>query len=80
MEKNKERTENTEGMIRFSISVPPEMNSELDKLKRDVYFKEPYSKMVRDLIQFRHLESVKEKARLIGLIFHMTILVQLQAI
>ena len=31
MEKNKERTENTEGMIRFSISVPPEMNSELDK-------------------------------------------------
>ena len=51
MEKNKERTENTEGMIRFSISVPPEMNSELDKLKRDVYFKEPYSKMVRDLIR-----------------------------
>ena len=62
MEKNKERTENTEGMIRFSISVPPEMNSELDKLKRDVYFKEPYSKKVRDLIRLG-LESVKEEGQ-----------------
>lgn len=62
MEKNKERTKNTEGMIRFSISVPPEMNSELDKLKRDVYFKEPYSKMVRDLIRLG-LESVKEEGK-----------------
>lgn len=62
MEKNKERTENTEEMIRFSISVPPEMNSELDKLKRDVYFKEPYSKMVRDLIRLG-LESVKEEGK-----------------
>lgn len=62
MEKNKERTENNEGMIRFSISVPPEMNSELDKLKRDVYFKEPYSKMVRDLIRLG-LESVKEEGK-----------------
>ena len=62
MEKNKERTENTEGMIRLSISVTPEMNSELDKLKRDVYFKEPYSKMVRDLIRLG-LESVKEEGK-----------------
>ena len=49
-------------MIRFSISVPPEMNSELDKLKLDVYFKEPYSKMVRDLIRLG-LESVKEEGK-----------------
>ena len=79
MEKNKERTENTEGMIRFSISVPPEMNSELDKLKRDVYFKEPYSKMVRDLIRLG-LESVKEEGKTVRLIFPYDHIVQLQAI
>ena len=79
MEKNKERTENTEGMIRFSISVPPEMNSELDKLKRDVYFKEPYSKMVRDLIRLG-LESVKEEGKTVWLIFPYDHIVQLQAI
>lgn len=31
-------------------------------MKRDVYFKEPYSKMVRDLIRLG-LESVKEEGQ-----------------
>ena len=35
---------------RFSISITPEMQKELDKLKKDKFYDKPQSEMVRFLI------------------------------
>lgn len=50
------------GLKRYTISITPEMEVELDKLKQERYYKSTQTAMIRDLI-IRGLESVsKEKA------------------
>lgn len=50
------------GLKRYTISITPELEDELDKLKQERYYKSTQTAMIRDLI-IRGLESVsKEKA------------------
>lgn len=45
-------------MRRFTISVTQSMNKELDKAKREIYYKDTQNNMIRDLI-VRGLQSLK---------------------
>ncbi len=38
------------GLRRFTISITPMMKTSLDEAKREVYYKETQSDMIRDLI------------------------------
>lgn len=46
-------------MKRFTISIPPEMEEELDKLKQKSYYDHSRTTMIRDLIA-RGLENCKD--------------------
>jgi len=49
-------------MRRFTISVTPDMNMELDEAKKETYYKSTQNDMIRDLIM-RGLQNLKsEKA------------------
>lgn len=44
-------------MRRFTISVTQSMDKELDKVKREIYYKDTQNNMIRDLI-IRGLQSL----------------------
>lgn len=49
-------------MRRFTISITPNMDMELDKAKQKIYYKDTWNDMIRDLIM-RGLQSLEaEKA------------------
>lgn len=45
---------------RFTISLTPELEQELDRVKQEKYYNRPQSQMVRDLIA-RGLESFRKE-------------------
>ncbi len=48
------------GMRRFTISITPNMDMELDRVKQEIYYKDTQNDMIRDLIM-RGLRSLKEE-------------------
>ena len=51
----------TTNLKRFTISVPPGMEAELDLAKKERYFRGTQNDMMRDLIR-RGLDSLKEES------------------
>lgn len=47
---------------RFTISITPEMEADLDKAKHDVYYRGTQNDMIRDLI-IRGLNSLNQKEK-----------------
>lgn len=48
------------GMRSFTISITPNMDMELDRVKQEIYYKDTQNDMIRDLIM-RGLRSLKEE-------------------
>nr|WP_317414068.1 hypothetical protein [uncultured Solibaculum sp.] len=48
------------GLKRFTISVTPSMEMDLDRVKKEHYYKDTQNDMIRDLI-IRGLASLKEE-------------------
>lgn len=52
-------------MRRFTISITPDMDMELDEAKKETYYKNTQSDMIRDLIM-RGLQNLKQEKAVKG--------------